>query len=435
MPTISLTKRNVDAAQPLPGPDGAPRRTLYFDPALPGFGLLVTPAGSKSFVAQYRAGRGRAAPTRRVTIGPFGTWTPEQARAEARRILGEAAHGRDPAKARAEKRRGGAAAGTALAAVVADWLKRDQAHNRSRGEVERLMRREVVPVLGNRPMAEIRKRELIALVEAIADRGAPILANRVLAHTKRLFKWAASRDLIETDPAAHVARPAPEVRRDRVLDDDELLAVWRAAEPLGAPFGAGVRLLAATGARREEIFAAGWAEVDEAAACLRLPASRNKVKEARVIPLSPLATAVLDGLPRAGRFVVSARGDKSFSNITHAKARLDTAIARQRAEARLGRRLRADEEPEAGDALPAWRLHDLRRTVATGLQRLGVRLEAIEAVLGHVSGSRAGIVGVYQRHRFEDEARAALAAWGAHLQRLLDGGASAAAEVMPLRRA
>ena len=97
MPTINLTKRNVDAARARPGPDGAPRRTLYFDPALPGFGLLVTPAGSKSFVAQYRAGRGRAAPTRRVTIGPLGAWTPDEARAEARRVLAEAARGKDPA--------------------------------------------------------------------------------------------------------------------------------------------------------------------------------------------------------------------------------------------------------------------------------------------------------------------------------------------------
>jgi len=104
------------------------------------------------------------------------------------------------------------------------------------------------------------------------------------------------------------------------------------------------------------------------------------------------------------------------------------------AETRLGRELTEGEEPEPTDALPPWRLHDLRRTVATGLQRLGVRLEVIEAVLGHVSGTRAGVVGIYQRHRFEDEAREALTAWGAHLQRLIDGD-TASAEVVPLRRA
>jgi integrase len=435
VPTTNLTKRNVDAAGALPGPDGAPRRTIHFDRDVKGFGLLVTPAGSKSFVAQYRAGRGRAAPTRRVTIGPLGTWTPDEARAEARRILGEAARGGDPAAERAAGRRGGHDGAPSLARVVEDWLRRDQAGNRSRDGVERIMRREVIPVLGARPFAEVRKRDLIALVEGIADRGVPIMANRVLAHTKRLFRWAAGRDLIETDPAAHVEKPGKVVRRDRVLADGELVAVWRAAEGAAGPFGAGVRLLIATGARREEVFGAEWAEVEAGHACLRLPPARNKAKEPRAIPLSPLALGVLEGLPRPGRFVVSSRGDRPYGNAGRGKAALDAAVARRRAAARLGRGLRPGERPDPADGLPPWRLHDLRRTVATGLQRLGARLEAIEAVLGHVAGSRAGIVGVYQRHRFEAEAREALDAWGAHVQRLLDDEGGTAAEVVPLRRA
>jgi integrase len=266
------------------------------------------------------------------------------------------------------------------------------------------------------------------------DRGVPIMANRVLAHTKRLFSWAAGRDLIENDPAAHIERPGEVVTRDRVLTDRELVAVWRAAEGTAGPFGAGVHLLIATGARREEVFGAAWAEVETEPACIRLPPARNKVKEPRAIPLSPLALGVLDELPRLGRFVVSTRGDKAFANAGHGKAKLDATIARQRAEVRLGRPLAEGEEPAADDALAAWRLHDLRRTVATGLQRLGVRLEVIEAVLGHTAGTRAGIVAVYQRHRYEAEAREALATWAAHVQRLLDGD-RACAEVVPLRRA
>ena len=430
---MAITKRNVDAAKPVIGKDGVLQRTIFFDTTLIGFGLLVTPAGSKSFIAQYRAGRGRGAPTRRVTIGSFGTWTPDEARAEAKRILAAAAQGRDPATERAKERKG-PSSNRLFATMVEDWLKRDQAGNRSRSEVERLMHREVIPALGHLPVDTIRKADLLQLLDAIVDRGAPVIANRVLAHTKRLFAWAASRDLVETDPAAHVEKPTPEVRRDRVLSDAELAGVWRAAESLGDTFGVGVRLLIATGARREEIFAARWAEVDVEPPSLRLPPERNKVKEPRLIPLSPLAVGILAALPRLGAFVVSVRGDKPYTNIGHAKAALDLAIARRRAAARLGRELRPEELPTADDFLPAWRLHDLRRSVATGLQRLGVRLEAIEAVLGHVSGSRAGIVGVYQRHRFEAEAREALAAWAAHLQRLLDED-TASAEVVPLRRA
>jgi integrase len=416
MPTVALTKRMVEDAKPEHGEDGQPRRTIYFDRDVKGFGLLVTERGAKSFVLKYRAGAGRAAPTRRVTIGRYGSpWTVEQARGEAKRLLGEVALGRDPAAERAAKRRG-ADEGQAVSAVVEQWLRRDQAGNRTAEEVRRIMAREVLPYIGQVPVAEVRKRDIMDIIDRVADR-APVRANRVLAHVKRLFRWAAGRDIIEFDPSAHILKRTAERPRERVLSDAELLAVWRAAESMGGPYGRGVRLLIATGARRAEIFELRWSEVDHDDVCIRLPAERNKVNRVRIIPLSPLAMCVLGESPACGDFVLATRGGRSFSNLGFSKARLNERVARM-----------------TGAALPAWRLHDLRRTVATGLQRLGARLEAIEAVLGHVSGSRAGIVGVYQRHRFEAEAREALALWGAHLQRLLDG-ASATAEVVPLRRA
>jgi integrase len=256
----------------------------------------------------------------------------------------------------------------------------------------------------------------------------------VLAHTKRLFRWAAGRDLIEIDPAAHIEKPTPEHSRDRVLRDDELVAVWRAAATMGGPFGTAVQLLIATGARRDEVFRLARTEIAPQSAFILLPGGRSKTNEPRVIPLSPLALSLIAALPAIGPFVFSSRGERPFGNIGHSKAALDTLIARQRAETRLGRELIGEEEPDEADDLSPWRLHDLRRTVATGLQRLGVRLEVVETVLGHVSGTRAGIVGIYQRHRFDDEAREALVAWGAHVQRLIDGD-SAGAEVVPLRRA
>ena len=155
---------------------------------------------------------------------------------------------------------------------------------------------------------------------------------------------------------------------------------------MDGPFGAGVRLLIATGARREEIFGLRRAELRGDG--FHLAAERSKNKVPRIIPISPLAWSAMASLPADGEFVVSLTGDHPFTNITHNKAKLD---------ARAG--------------VTDWRLHDLRRTVATGLQRLGVRLEMIEAVLGHVSGSRSGIVGVYQRHTFAAEAREALNVW------------------------
>ena len=220
------------------------------------------------------------------------------------------------------------------------------------------------------------------------------MANRVLAHVKRLLKWAASRDIIENDPAAHVEKVTPEVKRDRVLTDDELASVWKAAEQIGYPFGNAVQMLILTGARREEIFSLSRTEID--GDVIRLPAERSKVKEGRTIPLSPQALALLRDLPRfdQGDVVFSFTGEKRFDNVGRAKPRLDKLIT---------------------PALPPWRLHDIRRTVATGMQRLAVQLEVIETVLGHVSGSRTGVVGIYQRHQFEDEAKAALSVWAEHV--------------------
>jgi integrase len=453
MPEISINKRSVDAAATGAG------RAIYWDRKLKGFGLLVTEAGAKSYVVQYRAGRGRGSPTRRVTIGKHGSpWTPETAREAAERLLASVTHGADPAAERAAARKAAKAGPDTtrlFSTVLADWLNRDQAGNRSKAEVERLMRREVEPHWGALEIGTIRKRDVIALVDGIADRGARTMANRTLAHVRRLFNWAASRDIIDASPAQHVEKPAAETRRDRTLSDDELACVWRAAAAMGPhPFGAGVRLLLLTGARRDEIFSARWGEID--GATLRLPADRSKSKDGRSIALTPRAVAVLETLPRVNAFVLTGGGCRSdearqrasaargvddvaegtpYQAIGKSKAAIDTAICCARRDAaepsRKGEPL-TDAERKA-HALPDWRLHDLRRTVATGMQRLGVRLEVIEAVLGHVSGSRAGIVGVYQRHAFEAEAREALARWGAHVERLLSGETSN--NVVELRRA
>jgi integrase len=354
---------------------------------------------------------------RRISIGKHGApWTPASARDKALELLAKVKEGHDPLTERAAAE-AGPDRSRLVAHDVEDWLRRDQAGNRSRSEVERVMRHDVLPVWGMRSIDEIRKRDIIELVDSIADRGAKIMANRTLAHVKRLFKWAAGRDIIESDPAAHVEKPAAETRRDRVLSDEELEALWRAAEAFGFPFGKAVQMLILTGARREEILGLSWSEIDLEGAAIRLPAERSKVKEGRLIPLSPQAMTLLQGLPRidGGHAVFSLNGRTPFANVGRTKPRLDDKVGEI-----------------LGERANSWRLHDIRRSVATGLQRLDARLEVIEAVLGHVAGSRAGIVGIYQKHRFEAETRMALVAWGQHVERLISSNASST--VVPLIR-
>jgi integrase len=230
-----------------------------------------------------------------------------------------------------------------------------------------------------------------------------------------MLSWAVEQEDIDRSPIEGMKPPPLPPSRDRVLSDDDLALVWRGTEALGYPFGPLVRLLVLTGARREEVAAMEWSELDRAAATWSLPASRSKNAQAVENALSASAVAILDGLaeriglngrwPHKG-FVFSTTGETSVSGYSRAKRRLDKVVVDLASEDEL-----TPPEP--------WRLHDLRRTLATGLQRLGVRLEVTEAVLNHVSGSRSGIVGIYQRHNWKDEKRAALEAWATHVDRVL----------------
>ena len=186
--------------------------------------------------------------------------------------------------------------------------------------------------------------------------------------------------------------PVSATRRDRVLSDIELAKVWHAADD--GPFGRAIRLLILTGARREEIGQLKWSEL--AGDTINLPAERTKNGEPRIIPLSAPALALLNGIPRIGTFAFSADGTRPINGWSRAKRRLDAATGINR----------------------SWVVHDLRRTTATGMQRLGVPLQVVEAVLGHV-GTRSGIAGVYQVHDFADEKRSALEQWGAHVASIL----------------
>jgi integrase len=231
------------------------------------------------------------------------------------------------------------------------------------------------------------------------------------------------REKVDVNPLAF-RNPGKKVERERALTDDELRSVWQAAETMGYPFGKVVQLLILTGARRGEVAGLRFTELRDDA--IHLEGERTKTGKAHTTPLSSTARGLIDDAPRFEDcpYVFTTNGRTAVSGWTKAKRRLDDLIAIANAERRLS------EVPTDEDAIAPWRLHDIRRTVATGLQRLGTRLEVIEAVLGHVSGSRAGIVGLYQRHSFDPEKRAALEAWAAHVARIIG---QEAAKVVKLR--
>jgi integrase len=240
------------------------------------------------------------------------------------------------------------------------------------------------------------------LLDGIVDR-APIVANKSFAALRRMCAWAVERGIVDSSPCAGIRAPAPERSRDRVLSDDELRAAWKASEVLGWPFGPMVQLLILTGQRRDEIAEMRWGEIDLAAEIWILPRERSKNDQAHIVPLSETAVAILSSLTRiTGKdgFVFTTNGATAVSGFSRAKRRLDALL------------------PEG---TPPWVIHDLRRTAASGMARLGINLPVIEKVLNHVSGSFGGIVGVYQRHGFEAEKRHALDSWARHVEALTSG--------------
>ena len=432
-----ITKRTVDAAQARDADyfifDDACGKPTGGIEVVKGFMLKVTPKGKKVYSYQYRVARAGLAdktPMRRITFGKHGDLTPEQARERAKGLAAMVAQGIDPrqcefdANAAADAESAAAEARTRLEGelvfekVVARWLEEYELDHRatSVGQAKVSMNKYLVPKLRGRPMPHISKADLQVAIDAIPAKQ-KASRQQVFAYASILWRWALERGDIVDNPVPSMAKPKAPKARDRVLVDEELTTIWQATETLRTPLGAFYRVLLLTGQRREEVAGMGWAELDRASAIWTIPASRTKNGVASIVPLSPAVVAELDRLalalqlkakakepdatawPKAGP-VISIRGGVSLSCFSQAKRLLDTEVSKLH---------------KGADALTPWRVHDLRRTLATGLQRLGVRFEVTEAVLNHVSGAKGGVAGIYQRHDWREEKRTALDAWARYV--------------------
>lgn len=413
MATGKVNKRTVDALKPGAGVG------FLWDDDLKGFGVKITPAGALSYIYQYRMG-GREAKTRRYTIGTHGSpWTPTSARTEAERLAVLVAQGTDPAEA--DKKRRHEAVNLAFKPYAQTFYDSCKGVG-WRNLVERSLRLHAVPVLANKPLPAITRADVVAVLDAMpAEQQAG--RRNVFAILRRLFKWAVWRGDLLRSPMDGMETPPPVKARDRVLTDAELRRVWLAAPGCHRAFGSILRLLIVTGQRREEVTGMAWSELDQAAAMWRIPGERTKNGEPHTVPLNTLAIETIDKLakgekwPRRGAVFATSTGG-AFTAHSKGKAKVDALLA-----------------DDGGDPVPAWRLHDLRRTLATGFQVLGVRFEVTEAVLNHLSGARAGVAGVYQRHHWTDEKRTALQAWSDHIGRLLNSADETNVITLAARRA
>lgn len=401
-----MTRRHLTAAAVGRIKPPATGQVDHFDAGYPGLALRISYGGSRSWVYFYRW-QGKQ---RRLTLGPWPSLELAQAREGWREARKRLASGLEPITAPPT------VTADDLTSVVAEWLKRDQADNRSHDEVKRILDREVLPTWGQRRIGEIGRREILKLIDTIADRGAVTLARRCHAHLHRLFRWSVGRGIIDASPMVDLPKPGTEVRRKRVLSDHELVLAWSAAQQVGWPMGSAIQLLMLTAARREEIGALQWSEIDRTRNEIRLQGERTKNGEPHTIPLSTSARSLIDAVPGVGgsTFVFTTTGTTSISGWSRAKESVDKLMLER---AREDARQRGNDPHKV--SLTDWRIHDLRRTIATGMERLGIRLQVVEALLGHTTGSRAGIVGVYQQHTYDNEKREAVEKWAEHISILL----------------
>jgi integrase len=421
---IALTDRSLQALRP--AADG--KRYTVWDGIMPGLAVLVSAKGKRTFYAVRRRA-GDAQPTWAM-IGAYPLTTLSEARVAAREALSALMAGQSPSALAEGKRRIAeaaareAAAGTfaAVAGQFNNWYKitpgKGGSLRRRASEIAAIIDRELIPVWGPRPIADIATRDVMKAIQAIIDRGGerpapgshrksggPYAARHAFAAARLVFGWAFRRELIPADPCARIdpekdlhGSPAA---RDRVLTDDELRGVWAAADATPYPYGPLLKLLILTGARLSEIAKASTGEIDDEAATLTVPTDRMKMKIAHVIPLTTTAMKIIGDLPRftAGDFLFSTTsGELPVSAFSKFKTKFDETVRQVRgAEAR---------------PIPAWQLHDLRRTCRTALSSLGVQPVVAEMVIGH---QQQGVVAVYDLHRYDSEKRQALTLWETRL--------------------
>jgi integrase len=355
----------------------------YWDALLPSFGVRVGTTGRKSFFVGVRI-NGKY---RRVTIKPpYDLLGLADARTKAKAIMTDAHGGIGPEvrKKREEKGTFGAVA----AAFMQDYAK----DHRTRGEYQRKID---VDLAGwhDRQIADIKRADIKDLIRVKA-RTAPVAANRLLSVITKIFNWAVKEELVQASPAMQIDRPGKEIERERSLSAEEIKVVWGVFDKLGYPWGPLYKMLLVTGQRRGEVAGMRWSEINGEG--WKLPGERAKKGKGHLVPLSSLATEILDGAPQVGELVFRANTDTALQNWSKTAKRL--------------RKLCGPMEQ--------WHIHDLRRTFATQLRSLGVDRLVVSKLLNH---AEAGTTKIYDRYAADPEKTAAMERWANRLREIISG--------------
>lgn len=406
---MKFTDRTIQALKPKAG------RYEKWEDGSTGLGVRVSPKGRKTWVYMYRFD-GTA---RRMSLGTYPAVGLASAHVEHARAKELVARGIDPGAEKLEKKRAERDAETVndLAEEYLDKWARPR--KRSAGEDERILRKDVLPAWGKRKARDIRRRDVILLLDTIVERGAPIAANRTLGVVRRMFNFAVSRDILDATPVAMVKAPAKETPRDRVLSPEEIRIFWNDLDK--APISLGIvlalKLQLVTAQRKGEIIGAAQSEFDlDKEKIWTIPADRAKNEKTHRVPLSDLAVSLIR----------AAQAHAGESEWLFPSPRGFVPVAGQAVNQALNRALMPPNKRPAAAKLadkPAVRLsgvtpHDLRRTAASNIAALGINRLIISKILNHVETS---VTAIYDMYGYEQEKRHALDVWAAHLESIVTG--------------
>jgi integrase len=358
---------------------------ILWDDDLPGFGVRIREGGSRNYIIQYKIG----AQQRRKSLGSTKELTLEQARKLAKKDLGRVANGEDP---QGEKAAARATAAETFGAIAERFIAYQGNHLRPSSLAStRLYLTKYFKRVHALKIEAVTKREIVSVLETVNDKSGPVAADRAGSAVSALFAWAAKAGLVKDHPAKDLNKYAGVTSRDRVLDDKEIAAIWLAAGD--DSYGRIIKLLILTGQRRDEI--AGLNRDEIIGQTIELPAKRTKNGRPHVVPLSDAAYALIEDLlvDDKGPFLFGRNRAGAFSGFSKAKTELDAKLP----------------------GIEPWRVHDIRRSVATGMAELGVEPHHVEAVLNHVSGHRSGVAGVYNRAAYLEPKTTALNLWANHI--------------------
>ena len=412
MPNLKFTQTAIDRLKP-----PSEGREYHWDSTTPGFGIRISANGTRTWVAQYRiAGNGKSQMETIASVSDLPSLKEARDRAQKSRM--SARDGIDPLAAKRAAKEAkvveqvrAVTFGETFERYLKEYCERNL-RPASLYETERTYRHDIEPHFGLRPLADITRRDVERLSEQKANHrerphkhikgGAAIMANRNLAKLRMFFGWCMKKELITVNPAIGVDKLVKETTRERVLDDDEIKALWHATEDLYQPYGSILRLLLLTGQRRSEVAGMRWSELNLDKQQWTIPRERCKNGKTHIVHLSEPVLQIIEATPNKGGDLLFPSGvGRPVTGFAQMKPVVDKKIANT---------LRRKLEP--------WVIHDLRRTCASGMAQLKIPPHVLDRVLNHTGGSINAIAAIYNRHEYLSERQEALDLWAAQVEEL-----------------